>query len=251
MIDSIISSFALPPNTLISQRVSKKLLLENGASTTTDKRSIQDEIEELLWIAVLKPTTIGVPVWRDATHEYLEIELLVLTLRAEAKPPRLLELIHRAIPYPVILVAEQANLATLSLAHKRLSQIEAGQTVIESLEISPLFDVKTPARAESAFLTSLALASQPQQNLQALYQGWMDRVIAFRAAPITKAFTLRDSPAQTEQRRLALEEHARLQREIASLRAQAEKEPQINRRVDLNLEIRRLEARLAYVVANL
>ena len=40
--------------------------------------------------------------------------------------------------------------------------------------------------------------------------------------------------------------HARLQRNIALLRAQAEKEKQINRRVELNLEIKRLEAELAF-----
>jgi hypothetical protein len=42
-----------------------------------------------------------------------------------------------------------------------------------------------------------------------------------------------------------LEAHNRLAREIAALRAQASKEKQINRRVELNLEIKRLEARLA------
>jgi len=42
--------------------------------------------------------------------------------------------------------------------------------------------------------------------------------------------------------------HARLQRELAALRAQAKKEKQMNRRVQLNLAIKRLEAELAETI---
>ena len=49
--------------------------------------------------AALKPTNIGVPIFRNEEREYLEIALLTVTLRSAAKPNRLIELIHRAIPY--------------------------------------------------------------------------------------------------------------------------------------------------------
>jgi hypothetical protein len=40
-------------------------------------------------------------------------------------------------------------------------------------------------------------------------------------------------------------------RELTGLRAQAERETQLNRRVELNLAIKRLEARIAELVQNL
>ena len=43
----------------------EELLLENGAPTAADKRHINDGIEELQWVAALKPTTIGVAEYRD------------------------------------------------------------------------------------------------------------------------------------------------------------------------------------------
>jgi hypothetical protein len=49
----------------------------------------------------------------------------------------------------------------------------------------------------------------------------------------------------------SLDTHARLQRDIAVLRAQAAKEKQLNRRVELNLEIKRLEAELTTTVEKL
>ena len=44
--------------------------------------------------------------------------------------------------------------------------------------------------------------------------------------------------------------HERLTRDIASLRARATKETQLNRRVELNLEVKRLEVSLTKTLAN-
>ena len=72
--------------------------------TASDRKQIQEGIEELMWLAALKPATIGVPEFRDEEREYLEIAVLAAELRPTAKAARLAELIHRAIPYPVLLV---------------------------------------------------------------------------------------------------------------------------------------------------
>ena len=124
---TLIDALALPPDARVDQRVPKKLLLGQGAPTAADKRQITHGIEEMFGIAALKPTNIGVPEYRDAVREYLEIAVLTVALRPAAKPTRLIELIHRAIPYPVVLVAEHGDTVGLSLAHKRWSQGEAGE----------------------------------------------------------------------------------------------------------------------------
>jgi hypothetical protein len=67
----LIAALDLPAAARVDQRVPKKLLLENGAPTATDKRAIADGVEELIWLAALKPTTIGVAAYRDEAREYL------------------------------------------------------------------------------------------------------------------------------------------------------------------------------------
>ena len=240
----VINALAIPPEALVEQRVSKKLLVEQGAPTAADKRQIQDGIEELLWVAALKPVNIGVPAFRDAVREYLEIAVLTVTLRSTAKPPRLIELIHRAIPYPLVLVTEHRGALNLSLAHKRWSQGEAGKVVIEDVQQVPL-NGGTPEAEEASFLASLAVSRLPTRDLFALYQGWLDRLAALEAARITGTFAAPDSEGRSSALRESLDTHARLRRDLAVLRAQAEKEKQLNRRVELNLEIKRLEAKVA------
>ena len=246
----IIHALALPPETRVDQRVPKKLLVENGAPTAGDKRQINDGIEEILWHAALKPANLGVPAYRDAVREYLEIAVLTVIFRPTAKPARLVELIHRAIPYPLLLAARHGETVSLSVAHKRWSQGESGQVVIEELRATAPFRPENPTTEEAQFLARLSVIGLPQGSLFALYQSWFDSVLALEAAQITGAFrpvASENSAALRDQ----LDARAQALRDLAALRAQAENETQINRRVELNLTIKKLDARIAELDANL
>ena len=246
----VIDALGIPPSALVEQRVPKKLLLEHGASTAADKRQIQDGIEEIVWVAALKPTNIGVPAFEDAVRQYLEIAVLVVELRAAAKPTRLIELIHRAIPYPLVLATRQSGSVSLSLAHKRWSQGETGKVVIEEVRQVSVAPV-TPSAEERAFLASLAVSRLPSGNLFVLYDGLLARLAALEASRITGTFTQPNTAEDASALREGLDRHTRLQRDLDMLRARTAKEKQINRRVELNLEIQRLEIKLKEVIPNL
>lgn len=251
-LDPFISTLAIPLNARVDQRVPKKLLLEQGMPGSGDKHMVQEGLEELLWLAALKPANIAVPSFHDATREYLEIAILSAALRPKAKAGRLAEIIHRCIPYPLLLVCVQGDTLGLSLAHKRHSQAEAGKVVIDgSLTSVEILMSKPPSESESRFLSSLAIADQPSEHLHSLYDGWVQRATALLASRITNNFTLAETPTAYQASRAALDEYARLTREMASLRAQAAKEKQLNRRVDLNLAIQRLDARLKTLASEL
>jgi len=242
--DEILTALDLPINCRLDRRVPKKLLLENGAPTAADKRRINEGIEEFFWIAALKPTTIGVPEYRDTEREYLEIAVLRLVLRAGAKTTRLLELVHRAVPYPLILIAEQTGQIGISAAHKRWAQNEAGKTVLDGEIVSTDCDGVQDAGFLPAFSATLALGRQKHASLYALYQSWVDVLLALKAARVTGVYRLAANAGDAAARRDALRECARLDAEIARLRAAAAGEKQMPRQVELNMEIKRMEAAL-------
>ena len=246
----VIDALGIPPNALVEQRVPKKLLLEHGAPTVADKRQIQDGIEEIIWVAALKPTNIGVPAFEDVVRQYLEIAVLTVELRSAARPPRLIELIHRAIPYPLVLVVEHGESVSLSLAHKRWSQGETGKVVIEDVRLVAL-SLDAPSNQEDAFLASIAVSRLPSQNIFTLYDGILAQFSALEASRITGAFAKPDSTEHASALREGLDRHTRLQRDLDMLRAKAAKEKQINRRVELNLEIKRLQVELAAIQTEL
>ena len=255
-LSTLLSSLELPPVCVLNERIAKKLLVENGAATPADKRAINEGIDELIWVAALKPKNVGVPAYRDDYREYLEIAILSMRCRAEARSNRINELIHRSIPYPVLLVSivemgqeeneigreastASALLLNVSVADKRFSQKDAQSMVLDDgvTEVQ----LEADSRLE-AFASAMNLGKQPRDNLLCLYQGWAAILEAYRASRITGEFA--PNSLSREERRSAIAEFERIEREISALRNQAAKEKQINRRVELNLDVKRHEARL-------
>lgn len=255
-LSTLLTSLELPPACVLNERIAKKLLVENGAATPTDKRAINEGIDELIWVAALKPNNVGVPAYRDDSREYLEIAVLSMRCRAEARSNRITELIHRSIPYPVLLVSikesdvEQTEknisrsasalgspLLNVSMADKRFSQSDAQSMVLEDgvTEVQ----IEADSRLE-AFASAMNLGKQPRDSLLRLYHGWAAVLDAYRASRITGAFD--QNSLSREERRSAIAEFERIEREISILRNQAAKEKQINRRVELNLDVKRMEA---------
>src|SRR5207253_1763997 len=96
-----------------------------------------------------------------------------------------------------------------------------------------------------AFLDALKLDRQPRRNLQALFQGWMDTLLAWNAAQWTGAFTIASDAKHAVARETALRDCARCETDIARLRAAAKKEKQLAKQVELNLALKRVEAELS------
>jgi len=247
----LLAALDLPSAARVERRVPKTLLTEHGAPTATDKRRIADGIEQMVWIAALKPTTIGVAEYRDGVREYLEVAVLTLALRADATAARLVELVHRAVPYPLLLLTEQGERLQLSAAHKRWSQGETGKTVLDGEIVAVDWGGPGVGIQDKGFLAALALGRQPRTSLYALVQGWIDTLLAFQAARRTGTFAIPGSADTALARREALRECERLDAEIARLYAAAAKEKQMPRLVELNLALKRFEAARAAALAKL
>lgn len=260
-VSELVEALCMPVSCRVDQRVPKKMLIENGAPTAADKRLLTDAIEEIQWIAALKPNTVGVPDHRDDEREYLEVAVISIATRGvqaagdaeraaptastAAKPintTRLAELVHRAVPYPLLLLLATPQGLFLSMAHKRWAQNEAGKVVLDG-EVASI-EVDGDLSPAHPFMQSLALARQPQATLMTIYQGWLDCLTALQAARYTGTFKAVDDPAQAAVRRAALRECQRLEQEAARLRTQAAKVSQMAKQVDLNLSLKRVQAEL-------
>lgn len=239
-LESVIQAIGIPADARVDMRVPKKLLLEQGAPTSADKRAIQDGLDELQWFGACKPTTIGIPVFRDESREYLEIAVVGCVFRPGARVARLIELIHRAIPYPVFLISQDDGGVRLSTAHKRHAQNEAAKTVAELLVVSPPLGMVGDA-AISEFLSSLSLSRLTSATLFDIVERWRERIEALDASQKIGSFSLLRTQDSVEKRRLALAKYENLLKERASLAAQAKRSKQMNEQISLNLRIKAID----------
>lgn len=245
----VIDALGLPEGSRVDQRIPKKLLLENGAPTASDKRLINDSIDQMQWVAALKPNTIGIAEYKDDQREYLEIAVVTVSLKDNVKMPgvaRISELVHRAIPYPTLLIVAYQGENIISLAHKRWSQADASKVVLDdvptSVVLSQVSNVKDSIA--KAFLQSLTL-SQPHTNLLTLYESWIASVEALLAARLSGTFDSKSTQEEVSLRREALLSCERLEAEGERLKALASKEKQIARQVELNITLKRIQTELA------
>ena len=251
--DGLVAALGLPTSCRVDQRVPKKMLIDHGAPTAADKRLLNDCIESVQWLAVLKPHTVGVPIWRDDEREYLEIAVLAVTLRHESTLPaspasvaRLNELLHRAVPYPVLLlmvVNDAPHGLTVSAAHKRWAHNEEGKVVLDGDVLAAALKGTAPG-IPAQFLQAMALRQQPHTHLLALYEGWMACLLALQVAQHTGRFVCQNGLQPLSDKREQLQKYEQLLADAAHLRSQAGKAKQMAQQVELNLELQRLQVEL-------
>ena len=236
----------LPGGCRVDKRVPKKVLAENGVATPAARRKANEGIAELTWVAALKPATIGIPAFQDDGRDYMEIAVLRVVVKPEAKIHPLAEMIHRSVPHPTMLLAEAEGRLELSAVHKRVALNEPGKRVLDGDILSVAWGAAVGgALPGKEFKSALALARQPRTSLYSVYQGWIDALLAQQAAAITGAFRMPNDPAETTRRREALREMVNMAAEIDRLRSACAKERQMPRQVEMNLEIKRLERQIA------
>ena len=254
---ALVQALALPASAYVGQRIAKTLLIEQVAnlpgSTAADKRLVNQLLAELHWLAALKPATCGLAAWQTDTHNYLEIAVLhaaLNSLHSAVQAVRLIELIHRTIPYPVVLIVSQpgadgsGHVEQLSLAHKRLSAGNSSAMVLEQTittkSIAACAD-KTGSTGQFVHYLGFNQAANasilPLHDLYARYSDWLYAVEALAAAEHTGQFTVSTTAPDAARRRSSLAAYDQLGQQLISLRVQARNESQLGQRATLNLKI--------------
>ena len=251
IIDLIVGAMGLPPAGRVDRRVPKTVLSEHGASSAAQRKMIDRTVERLDWLATLSPATAGVAARTDGERPVSEIQLLALTARG-VPTQALLTIIHRAIPYPLILLSRLLSGAVrVSLAPLRNAERLHERMVVERLIVAPDLTAPLDAPAE-AFVSSLYIGTLPQADLGALYEGLVQRVEALAAARLSgTGFKLPSDAAAAATRRDNLAQYSQLETAWIAARAAARKEKRLAHQVALAEQARVLEKQIKALVSRL
>lgn len=237
MIDGFLSGLGIPDACLLDKPVFKKMFLDHAELDLTDRKALSEDVERIRWQYTLKPDTINIAPYKDGEREYLEIAVLSVELNSPARAKRIASFMHRAIPYPLILVFGHGGKVSVSVSEKRINQADKSKLVILERWQTTWFDPAKPKAIYAGFMNAIQLYRLPTTNFFALYEAFQAQVIQVTAAERTGTFD--PTPIQDSKRHAeTLKEIDGLEREIAELRVALKRENQMGNKIALNGKIR-------------
>jgi hypothetical protein len=221
----------IPDSCFVGSTIYKKLFYENAHLSSSDKSLFTDTINKVVWLYCLKPETINIPAYKDEVREYPEIEVIEVILNKEYGLNRIAEIIMRTIPYPMLLIFKLEDKIRFYMAHQRTSQSDSSKNTIEEFISTDWLS------NDSDLFAKLDIKQMRFTNFYTLYSDIVDAISIYNLSAIMPT----DDTITGDKARELSAKIEDIEQRIANLRSKLKKESQFNRKMELNIEIKRLE----------
>lgn len=249
MLDERLNLLGIPNASRVDRVVFKKLFYESGALDAADKKALKDDVSKIRWLYSLKPETCPIAPYITDERDYGEVAIISVELTEPKRVRRVAQLMHKAIPYPLLVWFCYDNELALSVADKRNSQADKDKWVLEDHWLSPWLGADLSPEVEAAFWDDSRLNVLPSSHYEAFYKGWKVRVLALLCAEHTRHYQREGK--DPDQRIETLKTLERQEQQRAELKNQLKKEKQMGRQVALNTQLRELDGQIAHTVSQL
>ena len=259
---NILDNFNFPTRLLINQKLTKKSFYDMGSLSSAQQKALQEQVESIWLSAQLTPDKTNIPKYKTDKYEYIECLVIEVQLKNHQawlnlslkQLKTLHEIFHKAIPYALILILHSGVQSQLSLAEKFINQADSTteKLIMGDLVQTSWINLNNLPSEEQQFLNVIRYNQLNKQNLYQLYQSLIQRFTALLLAKQTGKFELTqptDQNAQTgiDQQRQKLKVIMQLDREITELKNRIENCIQFNEKVELNMQLQKLNTQLKQV----
>ena len=205
--------FGFPASTEFGKRIPKQKFYENIDITPDQKRLFIKQIHSICWQCKLAATTLNLAAGSTVT----EVEVFGLELNAPELDETLLRLIDKAIPYHILYILTYDSRAQAWIGYKDTS---GGSAAIRYYHTDWIPEDELQFRVDGL-------------NMDAVYENLV-RQIAGDELQADAGESLQASVARDERRR-------QLEKQIATLENKMRKEKQLNRRMEINAELKKMK----------
>lgn len=210
----------LPKSTEFNKRIPKQKFYENLSVTPAMKTAFTEQIKIIYWRNKLAATTLNLAPDRIVT----EIEVFEIRLTSPDLDEDILRLIDREIPYHILFLLEYDRKYQAAMGYKEAAS--SGKAA---------FKVERYYRTEWLTEEELPLHLEGL-TIDAVYENFIRQVAGDRLTS-NKNTTLKESVEQQKQRE-------QIEKQIAALETKMKKEKQLNRKMELKAEIKKLKQAL-------
>lgn len=226
---NIYDKLNIPEECRINRTVFKKMFYENAALSKGDKDLFVNSIDKITWIYCLNQDNMNVPAYATDEREYLEIEVMEVEFSENKGIKRIAEIIMRAIPYPMLLIFSFENKYQVWTAHQRFNLADNNKITLEE-------PICTEWLGNGSDLwDKLNISNFRYTNFFDMYSDIVDAIAVFNAEKLT------DKEISGEEACELLRRNAEIDSQIAVLRGEMKKATEFNKKMEINLKIKKLE----------
>lgn len=212
-----------PKPTEFNKRIPKQKFYENIDITPALKRFFVEQIRLIYWRNKLAASTLNLAVGEAVT----EVEVFEVRLNTSQLDEAVLRQIDKEIPYHILFILTCEGKAQAWIGYK-----EAAASGSNAFKVSRYYHTDWVPEDELRFRVD-------GLNMDAVYESLV-RQIAGGALQADSGESLQASVERDETRR-------QLEKQIAALERKMRKEKQLNRRMEINAELKRLRKEISVI----
>ena len=231
----------IPERNVLDKRLTKAFFLKNFDLSASEKKLLNNSIQQMKWLASIKPITANIPAVINDEYKYEEIQVMVCTITdntIDALAEKCMQLFQKYIPYQMLVIVEDSNEFKINACDKRINKSETSKRTIERYFTTNTLSKLYKNDLSDAFYKALDFGDLDKTNLELLYENYIRAIVQFQAASITGIYQKR-TIARTKEDMEHLEGIEHLEGDIISLTIQIKKLSQLNEKVQLNIAIQK------------
>lgn len=233
-------NFNVPKECIEGSRIPKKLFYEEYDMSSSDKELFTKAIGKIVLEYMFSEDRINIAAYKNDDIECEEVAVIRVFLHEDSKYKRICEIIQRAIPYSLIVICEYKEKVLFNVASKRINKNDESKNTVEEMVFTDWISVEKQKKNDKVFLEGLNVREWSYSNLYKFYNSFLDKVKLFNASKYSSNLEIFNNIDVDMVKKLT-DKIERLELEISSLKDKLKKESQFNKKMDLNIKIKKLE----------
>lgn len=197
-----------------------------------DKQFLQDSIQSIYMLASLKTDNTHIAVYEDDKELYQEIQFLYVKTKDIGDSTKIYKMLAHLIPYPLVILTDEPDSFTIYTG--RCEKLSTGFLKLVNVYPSPVYQDENLEEV----LQQISLIDLPRQNLKTFYDGLRDEITTATAKSQYGEAVGNITGEEKDQLDA-------LKKQIEDLRGQIKKERQLNRKIDMQMKLKKLKDELS------
>ena len=242
----------VPDSASINNIIPKETVYEVTDMNKSDKDYFVRYIKQIRWLYKFDNDSIRIKPYKKEEKSYLEAELIGVTLkndfqeynhntgnyhRFDARLDRIVDILLRFIPYPILLCAEFKDEIKFYVSHISESKADKDKITLDDLISTEWIDTNNLDDYDKELLNKLQIDALDKTNVYTFYDNIVTAIIQYNGSrEVGQEVTLSSEEIQE-----IMDEIKVLERKIADLKVKIRRSDNFSEEVELNIKIKELQ----------